>query len=96
MAKHKPTASSPRPTGLTFPCNFPIKAMGHNRADFEALVVSIVQKHAADLTEKDIRRRVSGGGNYLSVTVTITARSQAQLDAIYLELNTHEWVMMVL
>ena len=33
-------------TLLEFPCAFPIKAMGRAEADFEALVVQIVRRHA--------------------------------------------------
>ena len=70
--------------------------MGYNRADFEALVVSIVQKHAADVSENEVRRQLSSGGRYVSITVTITAQSQQQLDTIYLELNAQEQIVMVL
>ena len=96
MPKRKPTLPQSRPTGLTFPCTFPIKAMGYNHVDFEALVVSIVQKHTPDPLENEVRRQLSSGGRYVSVTVTITAQSQQQLDTIYLELNAHEQVVMVL
>jgi putative lipoic acid-binding regulatory protein len=40
--------------------------------------------------------RPSKAGNYLSVTVTINARSREQLDALYTELSGHPMVMMVL
>ncbi len=35
-------------------------------------------------------------GTYLSVTVTINARSREQLDALYKDLSGHPMVMMVL
>ena len=59
-------------------------------------MVSIVQKHTPDPVENEVRRQLSSGGRYVSVTVTITAQSQQQLDTIYLELNAHEQVVMVL
>jgi uncharacterized protein len=81
---------------LQFPCAFPIKALGLAAADFDALVVQIVARHAHDLGEGAVTTRSSRGGKYLAVTVTITARSQAQLDAIYSELSAHERVVMAL
>jgi len=40
--------------------------------------------------------RASQGGKYLSVTVTVTARSQVQLDALYQALTRHPGVKFVL
>jgi putative lipoic acid-binding regulatory protein len=83
-------------TLLTFPCEFPIKIMGRVGENFEADVVAIVRKHAPDLTEAAISSRPSGKGNYIAVTVTVNATSKEQLDTIYLELNAHESVVMML
>ena len=79
-----------------FPCPFPIKAMGANTPAFEALVVEIVRRHAPDLGEAAVRTRPSREGKWLSVTVTVTARSRAQLDAIYRELSAHPEVVWAL
>jgi putative lipoic acid-binding regulatory protein len=81
---------------LKFPCSFPIKAMGFAADDFDLLVVGIIRKHAPDLGEGAVQTRTSREGKYLSVTVTIEAVSQEQLDAIYSELSSHERVMMAL
>ena len=81
---------------LNFPNVFPLKIMGANQDDFEALVLSIIGKHAAVVAEKAVTRRLSRGGRFLSVTVHIQAESQAQLDAIYRELSAHERVLMML
>jgi putative lipoic acid-binding regulatory protein len=81
---------------IEFPCAFPIKAMGRAEDAFTSQVVSIVRRHAPDLDESRVQVRASGGGNYVSVTVTITAESRAQLDAIYTELTACEAVMMAL
>jgi hypothetical protein len=40
--------------------------------------------------------RTSRNGRYLSLTVTIQARSREQLDRLYSELSSHPMVMMVL
>lgn len=83
-------------TLLEFPCKFPIKAFGAADEDFDALVVSLVRKHVPDLGDGSVRKRFSNAGRFVSVTVTITARSRAQLDAIYQELTNEERVMMAL
>jgi uncharacterized protein len=80
----------------TFPCSFPIKAIGRNSADFEAIVLEIVRRHVPDLDESAVSSRTSGGTVYRSVTATFTARSREQLDALYMELSGHELVLMVL
>ena len=83
-------------TLLEFPCQFPIKAMGRDEGDFEALVVGIVRKHAPDLHDSAVQSRPSKAGNYLAVTVTVRATSRTQLDNIYLELTACEQVLMAL
>lgn len=84
------------PKILAFPCEFPIKVMGAATRDFDLTVIGILLKHVADLKDSAIERRTSRTGKYLSVTVTIEAHSQDQLDDIYRELSGHERVLMVL
>jgi uncharacterized protein len=43
-----------------------------------------------------IRLRESRDGNFIALTVTIRAESQAQLDAIYGALSAHDQVLMAL
>lgn len=81
---------------IEFPCDFPIKVMGKAHAEFEAVVVEIVRRHAPDLGEGAVKVRDSKGGNYLAITVTVRATSRAQLDNIYLELTAHDMVLMAL
>ncbi len=83
-------------TLFEFPCQFPIKAMGKNIAEFELTVVAIVREHAQDITEDAVKVRLSKGDKFLAVTVTIEAQSKQQLDAIYQDLNDCPAVIMVL
>jgi len=83
-------------TLLEFPCQFPVKVMGNNHADFENEVVMIVRKHAPDLGEGAVTSKPSRTGKYLAVTATITASSKSQLDSLYLALNAHPDVKMML
>lgn len=88
--------STPDESPLQFPCSFPIKAMGRADSGFDALVVRIVRRHAPDVGEGAVTARPSSGGKYLAVTVTVTARSRDQLDAIYRDLTACEQVLMAL
>lgn len=81
---------------LEFPCDFPIKVVGLDDAEFENRVVALVREYVPDLDEAAVRSRPSQGGKYLAVTVTLRATSQEQLDTIYRALSGREDVLMVL
>ena len=81
---------------LEFPCAFPIKAMGRTGPEFEQAVMEIMHRNVRDLDEASVKRQASKGGNYTSITVTINAVSQRQLDDIYRALTAHEAVTMAL
>jgi len=89
----KETADS---SPLSFPCEFPVKVMGENSDSFEQEIVMIARRHIPDLGEGSIRSRPSRSGKYLSVTITFTAQSREQLDRLYLAVNAHAGVRMVL
>ena len=80
---------------MRFPCSFPLKVMGFNTEAFASAALSIIGSHLGD-DEASCTRRLSRGDKYLSLTVTFTARSRDQLDAIYRELNSHPLVLMTL
>lgn len=92
---NRPEDSEP-PSLLTFPCSFPLKVMGRREDGFAQTVAGIVLRHAADFHPQTMEMRSSKNGRYLSLTVTINARSREQLDALYSELSKHPMVMMVL
>ena len=81
---------------LEFPCEFPIKVMGLASHGFDDLVVEIVRRHVTDLQDGAVRAKPSRAGKYVSLTVTVQAASQDQLDRLYVELSAHERVLMVL
>jgi len=91
MAETAPEASL-----LTFPTPFPIKVMGRREEGFAQEILDIVLAHAPDFDPSTVEMRPSSAGKYLSVTVTIEARSREQLDALYRALTGHPKVMMVL
>ena len=79
-----------------FPCEFPIKAMGKSCPELEVAVLEIMHRHVPDLGEGAIRMRESSKGNYVSITVTIQAKSREQLDAIYMDLTACEHIKFAL
>jgi putative lipoic acid-binding regulatory protein len=83
-------------TLFDFPCEFPIKVMGKATDDFEIEVAQIIRKHVTDLGESAIKRRESAKTNYAALTITITAISREQLDAIYYDLTASKHVIMAL
>lgn len=83
-------------TLFEFPCQFPIKIMGQASEFFEVEVVTIIRKHVPDLDDAAVKKRESAKNNYAALTVTITATSREQLDAIYMDLTASEHVLMAL
>ena len=81
---------------LQFPCDFPIKMMGRDSLTFRSTVISIVEKHAGPVNDDAVRISPSRNGNFISVTVTITAENQGQLDSIYHDLSSHDEVLVSL
>lgn len=88
--------SNDQDTLLEFPCRFPIKAMGKDEDEFVAHVLNLVTPHFPEISEQDIKTRQSNGGKYISVTITVTATSKLQLDAIYYALTDSDRVLMAL
>ncbi len=80
---------------MEFPCIFPLKAIGKDTGEFEAVVAEIVRRHVPNFVD-DITTRSSSGGKYLAVTATFVATSREQLDALYRELSAHELVLMLM
>ena len=83
-------------TLLEFPCDFPIKIMGRESAEFQSLARSLVEKHTGPLADDAVVSSLSRKGTFVSVTVTVVAQSQEQLDDIYRELTSNEEVLMAL
>ncbi len=80
---------------MKFPCSFPVKVMGLNAPGFAEAVFSVFERHMSR-DQFSWSDRTSSGSNYLSLTVTFTASSREQLDALYRDLNSHPLVLMTL
>ncbi|MDZ4252486.1 MAG: DUF493 family protein [Sulfuritalea sp.] len=70
--------------------------MGASDAGFAQAIAAVVLRHAPDFDVATMEMRASKAGNYLSLTCTVRAVSQAQLDALYRELTAHPMVKVVL
>lgn len=91
------TTPDPRQESLIeYPSKFPIKVMGANVDGFVHAVTEVAERFDPDFDATTIELRNSKGGNYLGVTITVTATSREQLDDIYRALSAHPMVKVVL
>ncbi len=81
---------------IEFPCHFPIKMMGRDTPEFRNTARTLIENHVGPVTDDAVRAAVSRNGSFVSITVTVTATSQQQLDAIYRDVSGHDDVLMAL
>lgn len=81
---------------LEFPCDFPIKMMGRDLPEFREVAVALVEQHVGKIPGDAIRTALSRKGNFLSITITIKAMNQQQLDDIYRDLTENDDILVVL
>ncbi|MCI3207585.1 MULTISPECIES: DUF493 family protein [Pandoraea] len=81
---------------IEFPCDFPIKVMGHAQDGFAQAIVELLREFDAQFDAATVEMRPSSSGKYLGLTVTVRAHSQAHLDDIYRKLTSHPMVKVVL
>lgn len=87
---------SSRETLIEFPCDFPIKIMGARVDGFAQAIVEVVMGFDPGFDPATVQMRPSSKGNYLSLTCTVRAVSQTQLDDLYRALSSHALVKLVL
>ncbi|RZI78511.1 MAG: DUF493 family protein [Variovorax sp.] len=81
---------------IEYPSAFPIKVAGANVDGFVHAMTQIVERFDPSFDASTVELRNSKAGNYLSVTLTVTATSREQLDNIYRALTSHpmaKWVI---
>ncbi|WP_225782533.1 YbeD family protein [Xenophilus sp. Marseille-Q4582] len=91
-----PVADGRKDSLIEYPSAFPIKVMGANVDGFVHAVTQVAKAHDPGFDASTIELRDSKAGNYLGVTITVTATSREQLDALYQALSTHPMVKVVL
>ena len=92
-----PPPNDPRKDSLIeYPSRFPIKVMGAKVDGFVQTVTELARQFDPSFDAATIELRDSSKGNYLGVTITITATSREQLDGLYSALSSHPLVKIVL
>ncbi len=86
----------PEQSLIEYPSSFPIKVMGANVDGFAQAVAAVAQGFDPAFDAGSIESRLSSGGKYLGLTLTVTATSREQLDELYRTLSTHPMVKVVL
>ena len=79
---------------LDFPCQFPFKVLGVAHPELTDQVIAVLQQHAPGDYSPTLRP--SAKGNYVSLTVTVTAHSKEHLETMYVALGQLELVRVVL
>ena len=91
------TTTDPRKDSLIeYPSAFPIKVMGAKADGFVHAITQIAHQFDPGFDASTIELRDSKAGNYLGVTITVTATSREQLDDLYRTLSSHPMVKVVL
>jgi putative lipoic acid-binding regulatory protein len=98
MTAPLPPQDDPRKASLIeYPSRFPIKVMGAKVDGFVHAITHVAEQFDPTFDPAtSLELRESKGGNYLGVTLTITATSREQLDELYRTLSTHPMVKVVL
>jgi putative lipoic acid-binding regulatory protein len=89
-------ADARRDSLIEYPSEFPIKVMGAKVDGFVHAMTTIAREFDPAFDATSIELRDSKAGNYLGITLTITATSREQLDELYRTLSTHPMVKVVL
>ncbi len=81
---------------LEFPTDYPIKIIGRPSDEFRTRVHAVVLRHAPGLEAERVSERLSGNGNFLSISYMLLAESREQVEALTAELRVCDGVMMLL
>ena len=89
-------SNAQRAPKIEFPCLYPIKIIGNAVDDFQERAVAAVERYTGTITPDLKKVQTSREKNYLSVTMTIAASGEEQLQSSFQELKKIESVKMVL
>ena len=99
MIRSIPHPSGPQPRQdslIEYPSPFPIKVMGVKADGLVHAITTIARRLDPGYDASTVELRESKAGNYLGVTITVTATSREQLDELYRALSSHPMVKVVL
>ena len=86
----------PEQSLIEYPSAFPIKVMGPQAEGFVEAIVDVARRFDPGFDAATVETRPSKAGNYLGITITVTATSRTQLDELYRTLTSHPMVKIVL
>ena len=95
-APQPPAADAPRLALLQFPTDYPIKVVGRTSDSLRARIDAIFRAHVPDFDPSLTTERLSGNGNFQSISYSIRAVSAAQVTALATDLKAAPDVMMVI
>ncbi len=75
--------------GFQFPGEFKITAVGGASAGLQTQVPELLEGAGLQVLRESVRHRHSGGGNYVSVTVTFQCDNREQYEAAHTALRAH-------
>lgn len=81
---------------ITYPTDFPIKAMGLTTPDYAAVVGAAVREILPSFDPATIKTEKSKTGKYTSLTLVVHVENRDQLDTVYRLLTSHPMVKVVL
>ncbi len=86
----------PEQSLIEYPSQFPIKVMGPKVDGFVNAITTIARQFDPAFDASTVELRDSSKGNYLGITIVVTATSREQLDDLYRALTSHPMVKVVL
>ena len=81
---------------LQFPTDYPIKVVGRTSDTLRDRIDAIFRTHVPDFDPSLTTERLSGNGNFQSISYTIRAVSAAQVTALATDLKAAPDVMIVI
>ena len=73
-----------------------IRCIGKNTDSLRDQVLAIVRRHVSAVPEKAVSQRLSNGGKYLSVTITVMVENQSQYESLFRDLRKNPDIVSVL
>ncbi len=96
MSPTDPLEAGPPLALLQFPTDYPIKVVGRTSDTLRARIDAIFSAHVPDLDPLRTTQRLSGNGNFQSISYTIRAVSAAQVTALATDLKACPEVVIVI
>lgn len=85
-----------QPERIEFPADYPIKVVFSAQAGLRLRIDAIFDRYFGPQAAASASERLSGQGNFISVTYTPRVEGEEQLRALHAELSALQGVMMVI